>query len=395
MEDNVADGAPERADVEASEQSVNELLAQIGKLKEAVHARDRAIAVVAHDLRNPINVISHAAEALLRTLEEAPARRQAQRILDVAGRTTGLLNDLLDTAVIDEGKVLLEKRKVDLLKTVITVMESQQALGARGSVITSIDLSPDLPPLEADERRVREVLENLIGNALKFTRPGGTVTVGASAQAGEALVWVKDTGSGVAEEDMPHLFDRFWQAKKADRRGAGLGLSICKGIVEAHGGRIWVESVLEHGTTVFFTLPALVPPRVETVESEPTNLLLVDDKPENLNALQAILEGPEYRFLTAHSGPEALRIALSEPFSVALIDIVMPGMNGFEVAAHLKSLERCRDAPIIFVTALGGDPQEVHRAYEAGCADYLVKPLDPDIVRKKVAVFVNLSRRRD
>jgi CheY-like chemotaxis protein/nitrogen-specific signal transduction histidine kinase len=395
MEANVIHAAPQPAEAEAAEPSAKELVAQIDKLKEAVRARDRAIAVVAHDLRNPISVILHAADALLRTLQEVPARRRAQRIIDVAERATGLLNDLLDAAVIDEGKFFLEKRKVDLLKTVLSAMESQQALAARGSIITSIDLSPDLPPLEADERRIHEVLENLVGNALKFTRPGGLVTVGANAQAGEALVWVRDTGPGVAEEDMPHLFDRFWQARKTDRRGAGLGLSICKGIVEAHGGRIWAESVVDHGTTMFFTLPASVSPRVETLAGEPANILLVDDKPENLNALQAILEGPEYRFLSAHSGTDALRIALREHFSVALIDIVMPGMNGFEVATHLKSLDRCRDVPILFVTALGSDPQEVHRAYEAGCADYLVKPLDPEIVRKKVAVFVNLSRRRD
>ena len=123
-------------------------------------------------------------------------------------------------------------------------------------------------------------------------------------------------------------------------------------------------------------------------------MLLVDDRPENLLALQAILERPEYRLVMAKSGQEALTLVLRERFAVALVDIAMPGMTGLEVATHLKELDRSRDIPIIFVTAFGDDPQEIHRAYSAGGADYLVKPLDPEIVRKKVAVFVDLSRRQ-
>jgi CheY-like chemotaxis protein len=123
------------------------------------------------------------------------------------------------------------------------------------------------------------------------------------------------------------------------------------------------------------------------------NILLVDDRPENLLALQSILERPDYRLVSADSGEKALRLALREQFAVALIDIAMPGMNGLEVASHLKELERSRDIPIIFVTAFGDDPEEIHRAYAAGGADYLVKPLDAEIVKKKVAVFVDLSRR--
>jgi CheY-like chemotaxis protein len=128
--------------------------------------------------------------------------------------------------------------------------------------------------------------------------------------------------------------------------------------------------------------------------SDVANVLLVDDRSENLLALQAILERPEYRLVTAKSGQEALALVLRERFAVALVDIAMPGMTGLEVATHLKELDRSRDIPIIFVTAFGDDPEEIHRAYSAGGADYLVKPLDPEIVRKKVAVFVDLSRRQ-
>jgi CheY-like chemotaxis protein len=365
---------------------------ELEALRDAVRARDRALAVVAHDLRNPLGVIVQSAEFVLRDLDEPKARRHVERICRVAQRAGELVATLLDVAAFEEGRFAIERRPMDLSKLIITVMESEQALAARNSIITSIDLSPEVSRVEADAGRIRAVLENLVGNALKFTSSGSTITIGASIQGSEALVWVKDTGAGISEDDLPHLFDRFWLAQKAHRRGTGLGLGICKAIVDAHGGRIWVESELGRGTTVFFTLP-VSPPTVPAAQAEPVTILLVDDKPENLMALQAILERPDYRFLLARSGADALRIALRESFDLALVDVVMPEMNGLEVATHLKTLERCRDVPIIFITALGNDPKVIHRAYDAGAADYLVKPLDPDIVRKKVAVFVNLSRR--
>jgi CheY-like chemotaxis protein len=254
-------------------------------------------------------------------------------------------------------------------------------------VITATDLSPELPPIDADEERLLEVLENLIGNAIKFTASGGTITVGASREADDIKIWVEDNGSGIPTQHLPHIFDRFWQAKRADRRGTGLGLTICKGIVQAHEGRIWAESTEGKGTKVSFTLPAEASPDSRHQAQR------VDDRPENLLALESILERKDYRLVTADSGEKALRLALREQFAVALIDIAMPGMNGLEVASHLKELERSRDIPIIFVTAFGDDPEEIHRAYAAGGADYLVKPLDAEIVKKKVAVFVDLSRR--
>jgi len=223
------------------------------------------------------------------------------------------------------------------------------------------------------------------------------VTVGASPapEPGWVLFSVRDTGSGISSEHLPRVFDRFWQARSSDRRGTGLGLAICKAIVEAHGGRIWVESEPGKGAVFFFTLPtAMERASSPAVPVEPAPILLVDDKVENLTALKAILERPDYNLVCATNGEEALRLALRERFAVALIDVAMPRMNGFEVATHLKTLERSRHIPIIFITAFGDDPEEIHRAYAAGGADYLVKPLDPEIVRKKVAVFVELSRKR-
>jgi signal transduction histidine kinase len=129
----------------------------------------------------------------------------------------------------------------------------------------------DIPEVWADLDRLLQVFENLVGNAVKFTEPGGRITVGAARRGDDVLFWVADTGAGIAAEDLPHLFDRFWQARKATRRGAGLGLPIVKGIVEAHGGRIWVESTLGRGSTFFFTIPTM--PRAEQRQGEPAPMV--------------------------------------------------------------------------------------------------------------------------
>ncbi|HTA88329.1 MAG TPA: hybrid sensor histidine kinase/response regulator [Polyangiaceae bacterium] len=366
----------------------------VAALEEDVRSRDAVLSVVAHDLRNPLNIIALAANTLLFDLPDASARRSMERIVRSVQRADRMIADLLTINTIETGRLELETRPTEVAELILAALESQHSLAAAASVILAADVSPDLPPLDADDDRLMDVLENLIGNALKFTSPGGSVTVGAGYKEAEIVVWVKDSGSGIAPAELPHIFDRFWQAKKKERRGIGLGLSICKAIVEAHGGRIWAESSVGVGTTLFFTVPRASQSAKVNDPSDIANILLVDDRPENLLSLQAVLERPDYRLVTARSGQEALALALHESFAVALIDIAMPGMSGLDVAVHLKELERSRDIPIIFVTAFGDDPAEIHRAYSAGGADYLVKPLDAEIVRKKVAVFVDLSRRQ-
>jgi signal transduction histidine kinase/ActR/RegA family two-component response regulator len=365
----------------------------IDALEEAIRARDDLLAVVAHDLRNPLNVISVSASNILRRVTDPAVVRPMERILRGSQRADRLIRDLLDVNAIESGRFNIERRPLDAMDILLTALDSQQGLAADASVMLQSDVSPNLPQVDADEERLLQVLENLISNAVKYSGPGGVVTLGAVSSGRELKVSVKDQGPGIHPEHLPRLFDRFWQARRHDRRGTGLGLTISKAIIEAHGGRIWAESRLGEGTTMSFTVPVTTA-RVSRAEPEIIfNILLVDDRPENILALKSILQQPSYRLLTATSGEEALRLALREHLDVALIDVAMPGMDGVEVAGHMKALERCRDVPIIFVTAFGQDPTEIHRAYAAGGADYLVKPLDPDIVRKKVAVFANLRRK--
>jgi signal transduction histidine kinase len=207
-----------------------------GALEESVRARNDVLAVVVHDLKNPLNVISLAAGGLLKRLVDPCARRPAERVLRASQRAQSLIHDLLQIDAIEGGHFEIERRPVEVADVVLAALESQQALAAGDSIILASDLSPDLPTAEGDEERIMEVLENLAGNAVKFTPPGGSITVGASAREDELLLWVKDTGPGIAPEQLPHLFDRFWQARRNDRRGTGLGLTICKAIVEATVG---------------------------------------------------------------------------------------------------------------------------------------------------------------
>jgi len=232
-----------------------DLFARLESLDRAIRVRDQAMAIVAHDLRNPMEVIAASASVLMNTLHEPEVRRHLERIVHVTQRAATLVNYLVDVVNIEAGTLSVLKRRVDLASTIRATVESQATLAEGRDVAISLELPAELARLDADPERLAEVLENLLGNALKFTGPSGTISVGAKRQGTDVLVWVKDTGCGIAEADVRHLFDGISHERPCRR--TRLGLRICKTIVETHAGRIWVDSALGRGTTVFFTLPAV------------------------------------------------------------------------------------------------------------------------------------------
>ncbi len=270
--------------------------------ERTVRARDQVLSVVAHDLKNPLNVIAITANTLLQRFSDSTARRPIERVIRSAQRADRIIRDLVEVDAIEMGRLLIDKRPVDPATVILAALDSQQALAADRSLILSSDLSPELPMIDADEERLHGVLENLIGNAIKFTGAGGQVTVGASSREHELLLWIKDSGVGIPPEHMPHIFDRFYQASKTERHGTGLGLTNCKGIVEAHDGRIWVESNPGMGTTVFFTLPSKPSRASKNKPVKTANILLVDDRPENLIALEANPRASGIPFGESHLG---------------------------------------------------------------------------------------------
>jgi signal transduction histidine kinase len=197
-----------------------------------------------------------------------PSQKTAEAIERTTSRMNRLIQDLLDLTRMDAGRLAVEPDCISALQIVSECVNSQKGLIASASL--ELELAPNLPCVRADQHRLVQILENLIGNAVKFTKPGGRITLGAMPDDSDVLFWIKNTGVGVAAEHLPHLFDRFWQASAEDgRRGLGLGLPIVKGLVESQGGRIWIESALCEGTTIFFTVPAAPPGEQVQAAHEP------------------------------------------------------------------------------------------------------------------------------
>ena len=228
-----------------------------GQAERAVQVRDDVLGVVSHDLRNPLNTVTMAASLLLEMeLPEAQERKQLEIIKRAAERMNRLIQDLLDVARIEAGRFAVDRQSLQPGVLVNELCESSRALAQDRSLELHCTAADDLPPILADRDRLMQVLSNLVGNALKFTQPGGRVELRA-VSAGEFVRFeVQDTGVGIAAEDLPRLFDAYWQARKTAHMGAGLGLSIAKGIVEAHGGRIGVQSESGAGSTFWFTIPS-------------------------------------------------------------------------------------------------------------------------------------------
>lgn len=233
-----------------------------GELQESIGARERILAVVAHDLRNPLSAITGAAYNLLAMELPAPAkRRQIELIGSAADRMTRLVEDLLDVAHLEEGALSVSPERqeaADVVEGAVSILASKTE--ERGITI-DVDMPPDCPPLHVDPGRGSQILSNLLDNAIRFTPEGGTVKVRVAPE-GSGLVRfeVLDQGPGIPEEELPLLFRRFWQSPSRPRRGrAGLGLSIARGLVELHGGAIGAESVAEGGTRFWFTLPVHPP----------------------------------------------------------------------------------------------------------------------------------------
>ena len=225
---------------------------------QAKGVRDQVLGVVAHDLRNPLATIAlHA--AALEPAEAQPERRDprhSEAIKRAARHMNRLIQDLLDVVVLEAGRLSVQRAPLAPQELIEEAADMQQALAAASSIDLRVDVPPDLPPILGDRDRLLQVFENLIGNALKFTESGGQVTVGAAQEQSAAIFWVTDTGRGLSSQELARVFDPFWQASaRSGRLGAGLGLPITKGIVEAHGGRIWAESTPGRGATFFFSIP--------------------------------------------------------------------------------------------------------------------------------------------
>ena len=229
----------------------------------AVRSRDQVVSIVSHDLRNPLNTVSLAAHYLLDSPpapEEWPtARRQLEMIQRGSDRMNRMIQDLLDVTRIESGHLVIERAPIAVESLMDEVATALRPDVERHGQRFDCQVKSGLPVVSGDRDRLLQVFANLVDNAVKFTAAGGTITVAADGDHRAVLFWVADTGAGIPADSVAHLFDRFWQASRTDRRGIGLGLSIVKALVEAHGGTMAVESELGHGTTFRFSVPVAAP----------------------------------------------------------------------------------------------------------------------------------------
>jgi signal transduction histidine kinase len=226
--------------------------------QEATRARDEMLAVVAHDLRNPLNTVAMSCSLLLETVKpiDRPVEQKQLTIMRRAtDRMSRLIHDLLDVKRIEQGRLAVDPRPQVIGAIVQDAVDMLRQLAEAQGLSLEHEAQGELPRVLADAPRVQQVLSNLVGNAIKFTPRGGRISLRVRREADEVSIAVIDTGPGIPADQLPHIFGRFWQANRSDKRGIGLGLAIARGIVEAHRGRIWVESRVGEGSAFYFTLP--------------------------------------------------------------------------------------------------------------------------------------------
>ena len=372
-------------------------------LEELERLRAEFLGMVSHELRMPLTAIKgSAASALSSTSPLNPAETyQFFRIIDEqADHMRSLINDLLDVTRIEAGALSITPETSSVASLVDQARAAFLGGGAANSV--EVDLPPDLPPVAADRQRVVQVLTNLLSNASKYSPASSTITVTASRQDSHVAVSVADGGRGVSAEELPQLFRKFLRINGADGKtevgGEGLGLAICKGIVEAHGGRIWAESDgLGLGTRFTFTIPvagedgtaaADGPDELAALPREAarqrTRILAVDDDPQMLWYVRHTLSEAGYTTIVTGDPEEVDRLVEVEKPHLILLDVALPGTSGFEL---MKRIPGITDAPVMFLSGRASD-QDIAQGLEMGAADYIVKPFSPTelVARIKAAL---------
>ncbi len=382
------------------------------KAEDANEAKSAFLSTVSHELRTPLTSVLGFAKIIRKRLEEKifPAvtvddqkikrtMKQVSENLDVVvsegERLTNLINDVLDLAKIESGKMEWNMRPVFLQDIISRGVAATSALFEQKGLKLAKKIPEDLPMIKADEDKLIQVVINLLSNAVKFT-PKGKVTLEAYQEKGQLIFEVQDTGIGVAEVDKHKIFERFRQAGDTltDKpQGTGLGLPICREIIEHHGGIIWMKSEFNVGSTFFFSIPVLG----ETAEEQPIQLdrilrslkkqishsskkkadgkatiLVVDDDTPIRSLLRQELTDTGYRVREAANGKAALDMVRLEKPDLIILDVMMPEINGFDVAAVLKNDPATMDIPIIILSIV----QDKERGFRIGVDRYLTKPID-------------------
>ena len=387
--------------------SVVVTMQDLAPLEELERLRAEFLGMVGHELRAPLTAIKGSASTVLDASSPLdPAEvREFFRIIDAqADHMRGLISDLLDAGRIATGTLSVSPEPLEVGVLVDQARSTFLSGGGRHRVL--IDLPPDLPRVMADRQRVVQVLNNLLSNAAAYSPGSAPIRVAALRDGLQVAISVEDEGRGVAPERLPHLF-RKYRDRDSDRgpetEGFGLGLSICKGLVEAHGGRIWAESGgVGQGTRFTFTLPvaeeaaaaAGSPGRSHSPLERPaekTRILVVDDDPQTLRYVREALLVAGYAPLVTGDSRGLSDLIRKERPRLVLLDLMLPGTDGIELMELVKELA---DQPVIFISAYGRD-ETIARALEIGAADYIVKPFSPTELTARVRAALRKGGEAD
>jgi CheY-like chemotaxis protein len=359
--------------------------------ERASQAKDEFLAVLGHELRNPLAPILTALDLMRLRGGDQPDRertvieRQVQHVVR-------LVDDLLDVSRITRGQLELQKQRIELSEIVARAIEMASPLLEQRRHHLRVEVAHRGLLLDADPERLAQVLSNLVSNAAKYTEPGGRIAVSAAAEEGQIAIRVRDTGIGIAPEMLARVFEIFVQERQAlDRSqgGLGLGLAIVRSLVHLHGGTIAVRSEgRDRGTEFVVHLPAAratVEPDASSAESRlrpeggrpGRRILLVDDNQDAVEMLAGILEALGHSTCVAHDGPEALKLAPTFEPEVALVDIGLPVMDGYELARRLQAGAGERPLRLVAITGYG-QPNDRQRSRAAGFDAHVVKPVNLD-----------------
>ncbi|HET9471557.1 MAG TPA: ATP-binding protein [Usitatibacter sp.] len=363
-------------------------------LKAADRAKDEFLAMLGHELRNPMSAIGTAAHILGAVQPGSPMDRQARAIIERQSRQMSrLIEDLLDISRLTMGKVRLRTEPFDLAQLAQHVVQTWRQSARVAPDRIALDVEPAW--IDGDRARMEQVLANLIDNANKFTPPGKRIFVTVRSRGGEAVLDVADEGDGIAPEMLDQVFELFMQAPQGPDRsdgGLGLGLALVRRLVQMHGGTVRAKSAgVGHGTTFTVSLPAIEPAgavhRAEGAPagvSRPLRILLVEDNADARDMVQAVLALAGHDVRPFSNGEAALAEARRFRPDVAIVDIGLPGMDGHEVARRLRADPELRRLRLIALTGYGL-PEDERRAQEAGFDRHLTKPVEPQALASVLA----------
>jgi len=369
-------------------------------LREADRRKDGFLATLAHELRNPLAPIRHAARLLQKKdLEETQAQAARDIISRQVARMALLLDDLLEVSRITLGRLELRRERVTVGALVKIAVETSKPLIDQKRHELTLELPGPGLELEADPLRLSQALSNLLTNAAKYTDPGGRIILRAWCDDGDALFSVTDSGIGLPATALPSVFEMFSQVDSAIDRaegGLGIGLALVKGLVKLHGGTVQAASEGPgRGSTFTIRIPGCWPEppdsRTAGITKETRELcgriLVVDDNSDAASSLAMVLRSSGHTVLTAGSGEEGLEAGTRLHPDVVLLDIGMPGLNGYDVARRIRFTPWGKEALLIALTGWG-QKEDVERAHAAGFDFHMTKPADPDRIERLVAEFL-------